>query len=119
MLHRHDLPPPKPRLLIYPGERTNAKGTVVGHIYVFVGDKVTSYDMAGGPPPNKGYKDGGGHWAGVTPAGHYILDHAEHHTTRIGRNRSFPGVRRSGTTAELSNIKFEVYGSRRPAHAAT
>lgn len=82
MSHRHDRPPPQPRIVIYPGERTNAKGTVVGHIYVFIGDKVTSYDMAGGPPPGKGYKGGGGHSAGVTPAGHYVLDHAEHHTTR-------------------------------------
>jgi len=52
----------------------------MGHIYVIGGD-ADAYEIAGGPPPGKGSKGPGGHSAGVTPAGHYILGSGERHTT--------------------------------------
>ncbi|MDR3618401.1 MAG: hypothetical protein P4L85_03550 [Paludisphaera borealis] len=71
----------KIKLVIFPGERKNGVGTTVGHIYV-IGGKGESYDMAGGPPPGKGSTGPGGHSAGVTPAGQYVLGRQEHHTTQ-------------------------------------
>lgn len=68
------------KLVIYPGEGTDKAGTTVGHIYV-VGGKKEAYEMAGGPPPGKGKKGDGGHSAGVTPPGPYVLGRQEHHTT--------------------------------------
>ena len=71
----------KIKLVIFPGEAKDAAGTTFGHIYV-VGGAGEKYEMAGGPPPGKGSKGPGGHSAGVTPAGHYVLAHQEHHTTQ-------------------------------------
>lgn len=68
------------RLVIFPGEMTTSGGGAIGHIYI-VGGKGEAYEMAGGPPPGKGYRDRGGHTAGETPAGDYVLDHQEHHTS--------------------------------------
>jgi hypothetical protein len=71
---------PHVHLVIFPGE-TTTQGVTLGRIYV-VGGHGESYPMAGGPPPGKGYRDLGGHTAGVTPAGRYVLGHQEHHTTK-------------------------------------
>ena len=71
----------KLKLVIYPGEKKDGNGTTVGHIYI-VGGKHESYEMAGGPPPGHGSSGPGGHTAGVTPAGHYVLGQQEHHTTQ-------------------------------------
>jgi hypothetical protein len=113
MLARHHLPPLRPRIVIYPGEATNAKGTVVGHLYVFSSERVKRYDAVGGPPPGKGYKDGGGHSAGVTPAGHYILDHAEHHSTKNWPQSVVPW----GAPIRDNNgiIEYQVRGAWKPA----
>lgn len=67
-------------LEIYPGERVDSRGVTLGHIYVINGHG-ESYEMAGGPPPGRGYNDKGGHSAGITPPGHYVLGPQEHHTT--------------------------------------
>jgi hypothetical protein len=72
----------KPHLVIFPGEQTDATGTTVGHIYVVGGTEVKKYEAVGGPPPGRGFHDRGGHTAGVTPAGHYVLDRKEHHESR-------------------------------------
>lgn len=65
-------------LVIFPGESRRDDGTFMGTIYV-LGANGEHYPMAGGP--RKKHKDRGGHSAGPTPAGHYILDYAEHHTS--------------------------------------
>ena len=69
------------QLVIFPGESRSSTGVTTGHIYV-VGGRGESYEMAGGPPPGRGYGDRGGHTAGVTPAGQYVLDQQEHHTSQ-------------------------------------
>jgi hypothetical protein len=72
-------------LVIFPGEKTvhhsegGAHDVAMGHIYVR-GGHGESYEIAGGPP-RQGPKGPGGHSAGPTPAGHYILGSREHHTT--------------------------------------
>lgn len=71
------------KLVLFPGEKTLKDGTTIGHIYVYVnGELKKSYEAAAGPPPGEGFADRGGHTAGQTPAGNYVLAHAEHHTTR-------------------------------------
>lgn len=72
-------PEPKVTLYLYPGE-TLRDGVTLGHIYV-VGGADESYEIAGGPPPGEGEAGPGGHYAGVTPSGTYVLDDQEHHTT--------------------------------------
>lgn len=67
------------RLVIYPAEHKNAKGVTVGHIYVNDGDE--SFEVAGGRSGSSTIEPGG-HRAGITPPGRYVLDHAEQHTTR-------------------------------------
>jgi hypothetical protein len=69
-----------PRLVIYPGERTTAAGVTLGTLYVLNGEG-ESYEVAGGPPPGKGWKDQGGHRAGITTPGKYVLGQAEHHVS--------------------------------------
>ena len=69
-----------PNLVIYPGEGVTADGVTVGTIYVVNGHG-ERYEMAGGPPPGNRQAGPGGHFADVTPAGEYTLDHAEHHVT--------------------------------------
>jgi hypothetical protein len=92
MAHKHHAgATPEVKMVIYPGEDTftfrvpNAKGgtealrVTCGHIYVARGE---AYEMAGGLPPGQGRMDKlGGHFQGVTPAGHYVLDRAEQHTS--------------------------------------
>ncbi|MGC1618068.1 MAG: hypothetical protein WA765_06215 [Candidatus Acidiferrum sp.] len=63
--------------------------TALGRIYV-MGGRGESYEAAGGPPPGKGHKDSGGHRAGYTPPGLYILGRQEHHTTMGWPNSSIP-----------------------------
>jgi hypothetical protein len=63
--------------------------TTLGRIYV-VGGRGESYEAAGGPPPGRGGKGEGGHTAGHTPAGLYVLGHQEHHTTMGWPNSSIP-----------------------------
>src|SRR5271157_2888792 len=72
----------KVRLVIYPGESKNAKGVVVGHVYVINGGG-ERYEIAGGPPPGDGPKKdpAGGHIQAATPAGTYIIDAPEHHVS--------------------------------------
>jgi hypothetical protein len=65
--------------VVYPGESRNRLGQVVGHIYV--NDGPERFDVAGGPPTSRPIADEGGHKATRTPAGQYVLDRAEHHTT--------------------------------------
>jgi hypothetical protein len=66
-------------LVIYPGERINGSGYVVGHIYV--NDGIEKYEVAGGPATQRPIPDAGGHTATKTPPGRYTLDKPEHHTT--------------------------------------
>lgn len=75
---------PGTRLVVFPGEGTNAIGATVGHIYVMVaGVLKQTYPVAGGPPPGHGRKgEEGGHSAGATPPGLYVLGYKEHHTTQ-------------------------------------
>ncbi|HJZ87527.1 MAG TPA: L,D-transpeptidase family protein [Polyangia bacterium] len=68
----------KIKLVMYPGESTNASGTTLGHIYV-VGGNGESYEIAAGPPA--GFADRGGHSAIPTPAGKYVLGPKHHHVT--------------------------------------
>lgn len=70
----------KLRLVFYPGDRGVKNGTTLGTIYV-VGGGGEQYEACGGPPPGSGYADRGGHTADETPAGIYVLDYKEHHTT--------------------------------------
>lgn len=75
---------PGTRLVVFPGEGTNAIGATVGHIYVMVGGVLKqTYPVAGGPPPGHGRTgEEGGHSAGATPPGLYVLGYKEHHTTQ-------------------------------------
>src|SRR6266478_6731085 len=68
----------KVRLVIYPAEGKNSKGVTVGHIYVDGGPE--AFEVTGGLA--KSGLEPGGHRSGITPPGRYVLDHAEHHTTR-------------------------------------
>jgi hypothetical protein len=63
--------------------------TALGRIYV-IGGRGESYEAVGGPPPGMGGKGPGGHSAGHTPAGLYILGRQEHHTTMGWPNSSIP-----------------------------
>lgn len=69
----------KVKLVLYPGEEVRG-GTTYGHIYI-VGGKNEAYEIAAGPPPGQGSSGPGGHSAGATPAGKYVLSAKEHHTT--------------------------------------
>jgi hypothetical protein len=70
------------KLVVFPGEGKNAGGVVVGHVYAVVAGAVKAkYPIAGGPPPGRGTKGEGGHTAGKTPAGVYVLGVKERHTT--------------------------------------
>jgi hypothetical protein len=85
------------RLILFPGEsqkglvvsqrtRTVVVSVTVGHIYVIDGSGrvIDSYEMTGGPPPevkSGNPKEQGGHTAGITPPGHYVLAEKEHHVT--------------------------------------
>jgi hypothetical protein len=88
----------KPRWVIFPGERTDSvlmhgelTPIAMGTIYVLVRNKVVdTYECAGGPPPGRGFSDEGGHSGGATPAGHFILDRAEHHVTMNWPASSIP-----------------------------
>jgi hypothetical protein len=80
-----------PRLVIFPGETTNSDAVTVGHMYVVVrGKTVARYEVAGGPPPGRGERGEGGHVAGSTPTGEFLLDAREHHTTRNWPNSVVP-----------------------------
>jgi predicted heme/steroid binding protein len=69
----------RPTLIIYPGERMNADGTTLGRILVTTtGD---TYEVAGGPSGKPG-NDVGGHTAGQTPSGLFVLGSAEHHNSK-------------------------------------
>jgi hypothetical protein len=80
-------------LILYPGEKTIIRtatkrdGTVVsipvtmGHLCVQGGGGET-YAIAAGPKPGEGSSGDGGHSAGFTPPGNYVLGPQEHHTTR-------------------------------------
>lgn len=70
----------KVRLVVFPGEMVNKDHEPLGHIYI-VGGGGEVYEMQGGPAPGDDRRDRGGHTAEATPAGQYILDHAEHHTS--------------------------------------
>jgi hypothetical protein len=72
-------PEPKVTLYLYPGE-TEKNGVTFGKIYV-VGGAGESYEITGGPPPGQGSADAGGHYAGSTPRGTFVLDDQEHHMT--------------------------------------
>lgn len=79
------------KLVLFPGEGVDEDGTTIGTLYVYVNGKmVKSYPAVGGPAPGMGSKGDGGHSAGVTPAGDYTLDRAEHHTTKNWPNSVVP-----------------------------
>lgn len=79
----------KIRLVLYPGETRDDSGTTFGKIYV-VGGRGESYEIAAGPPPGQGGSGPGGHHAGVTPAGSYVLSPQEHHVTVAWPNSTIP-----------------------------
>jgi hypothetical protein len=95
------------KLVVYPGETTRPDGTTIGSIYV-VGGEGEKYPMAGGPPPGKGRRDRGGHTAGQTPAGDYVLDHAEHHTTKRWPASVIPWG--AALREEDGEVQYEVNG---------
>jgi hypothetical protein len=113
--HHHHQPV---HLVLYPFQSTRAfvvsrKGvrydltkidevTTLGRIYV-IGGRGESYEAACGPRPKHGFKDRGGHHAGHTPAGLYILGRQEHHTTMGWPNSSIPygAALRAGTDGYL------------------
>lgn len=76
--HRHG----KVRLIVYPGESTHfykpnenseiERGAGFGHIYV-EGSGGDAYPIMTGPPPEYAFADEGGHTAGPTTAGVYVL----------------------------------------------
>jgi hypothetical protein len=67
------------RVVVYPAEGKNSRGVTTGHVYIDGSDD--RYEVAGGPP-NPGPIEPGGHRPSVTPAGQYVLDRPEHHTTQ-------------------------------------
>jgi hypothetical protein len=79
------------KLVVFPGEGRNSKAVVVGQVYVVVDGVVKAkYPAAGGPPGKPGKRGEGGHSAGATPAGLYVLGHKEHHTTLNWPNSVVP-----------------------------
>jgi hypothetical protein len=102
-------------------ERSERRGSgrhrrlvTTGTIYVLAGGHVADrYEVCGGPPPGHGYQDLGGHTAGVTPAGHYVLDHAEHHVTQNWPSSAVPWGARIREHGEI--IEFSQGGEWVPA----
>jgi hypothetical protein len=109
----------KVKLVIFPGEMVQTvtvpddtgkpvqAHVTMGSIYVVNGGD-EAYDMTGGPPPGKGYHDRGGHTAGVTPHGHYVLDKAEHHISRGWPKSVIPWGAK--LREEGGQIQYEVAG---------
>ena len=91
-------------LVIYPGERVNGSGFVVGHIYV--NDGIESYDVAGGPATKRPISDLGGHTAERTPPGTYVLDKPEHHTTTSWPNSVVPWGAKIREVDEVVQFEF-------------
>lgn len=70
------------QLVFFPGE-ANEGDRVAGHIYAYLkGKMVASIEACGGPPPGQEEDGPGGHSAGATPWGNYVLGYLEHHTTQ-------------------------------------
>lgn len=69
------------QLVLFPGESTSG-GTTTGHIYCYVkGKLVAQIEACAGPPPGNESSGPGGHSAGATPYGNYVLGYLEHHAT--------------------------------------
>jgi hypothetical protein len=68
------------KIVLYPGELQDGT-TTRGHLYIYVDDQLTAQFAACAGPSGPDHADRGGHTAGPTPAGNYILGPAEHHTT--------------------------------------
>lgn len=82
----------------------NRFGDVVGHIYVDDGPE--RFDVAGGP--TLPIRDRGGHTATPTPAGQYVLDRAERHTTQSWPGSVVPWGARLREVQEI--VQYEVNG---------
>src|SRR6185312_1437440 len=96
----------RPFLVVYPGESRNSFGQAVGHIYVDDGPE--RFDVAGGPATARPIADIGGHTATRTPAGRYVLDHAERHTTLGWPKSVLPWGARLREVHEV--VQYEVGG---------
>lgn len=94
----------RPFLVVYPGDAKNRFGDIVGHIHV--NDGPETFDVAGGPPTVT--KTPGGHVATPTPAGTYVLDSAEHHTTSGWPGSVVPWGARLREVAEV--VQYETNG---------
>lgn len=70
------------QLVLFPGETTDSGGTTRGHIYCYLKQKlVAQIEACAGPPPGNESSGPGGHSAGATPYGNYVLGYLEHHST--------------------------------------
>ncbi len=110
----------KIKLVIFPGEITLAvtmvdkdnkpihRTVARGSIYVVNGHG-ESYPMMGGPPPGYGYNDVGGHTADPTPAGHFVLDKAEHVVTSSWPRSVIPwGAKLRETDTRPVEVQYQV-----------
>lgn len=100
----------KTKLVVYPAETTNREGTIIGHIYVNDGSE--AFEVAAGEPGSH-EAEPGGHRAEITPPGQYVLDQAEHHTTRNWPGSVVPWGARIRERNEI--IEYELGGTWRAA----
>ena len=99
------------RIDFFPQESLD-EGVARGRFYIYAGgEAVMQCEACGGPPPGAAHGDAGGHFAGATIAGHYVLGAREHHVTSSWPTSTIPWGARI-RAAEGGEIEFSTDGAR-------